>query len=254
MKFTSTFDDGAPVEFECEDNIVSRWVCDSILRGETYPNLPFLDDVRVVVDVGANCGATTVYLAHHHPDAVIHCFEPARLPRTHLEHNVGDMAQVHVHAFGLHNRDDHVDLHVGIGSGMSSVVHRPDTESQIERIQVRSAERWSREQGIDAIDILKVDVEGLEPQVLGSLSHLLPTVKACYLEYDSRQDRREIAALFAPTHELYVGMMFLDQGECIYLRKDIADQPEATAHLARILGDRAARQAARDQGASTAEA
>ena len=247
MRFASTFDDGAPVEFECEDNIVSRWVCESILRGETYPHLPFLGDVGVILDVGANCGATTVYLAHHHPDAAIHCFEPAPIPRARLEHNVAAMERVQVHPFGLHDHDATVDLHVGIGSGMSSVVHTDDPDARIERIEVRDAGRWSNDQGIDAIDILKVDVEGLETQVLASLAHLLPTVKVCYLEYDSRHDRRRIADLFAPTHDLYLGMMFLDQGECIYLRRDLADHPDAGARLDTIRRARAARDAARGQ-------
>ena len=26
------------------------------------------------------------------------------------------------------------------------------------------------------------------------------------------------------THELYTGMLFLDQGECVFLRKDLADR------------------------------
>ena len=59
-------------------------------------------------------------------------------------------------------------------------------------------------------------------------------VKACYLEYDSRQARRDIARLLDPTHELYTGSMFLDQGECLYLRTDLAALDAATEELRAI--------------------
>jgi hypothetical protein len=64
-----------------------------------------------------------------------------------------------------------------------------------------------------------------------SLAPLLPSVKVLYLEYDSRAARKTLADLIEPTHELYTGMEFLDQGECIYLRADLADLPEAHARL-----------------------
>jgi hypothetical protein len=80
-----------------------------------------------------------------------------------------------------------------------------------------------------------VDVEGCEVQVLEGLASLLPTVKVLYVEYDSRVARRAIDSLLAPTHELYLAMlMALDQGECMYVRKDLADHPQAVERLRAI--------------------
>ena len=70
----------ATIEFECVDSLISRWVNVPILEGKTYPYLPFVDDVRTILDAGANCGAATVHLARHYPDAEIHTFEPGSLP------------------------------------------------------------------------------------------------------------------------------------------------------------------------------
>ena len=58
MQITVALEGAEPLRFECADNPVSRRVCEDILRGRTYPFLPFVDDVQVVFDVGANCGAT----------------------------------------------------------------------------------------------------------------------------------------------------------------------------------------------------
>ena len=80
MQLTVTSDLGDEIDFECADTWVSKWVCEPILQGKTYPALPFVDDVQVVWDAGANCGATTVHLARHYPNAVVHAFEPATEP------------------------------------------------------------------------------------------------------------------------------------------------------------------------------
>jgi hypothetical protein len=48
MRLTVRGDDGEPIEFDCPDTIASRWTSTSILEGETYPYLPFVEDVQVV--------------------------------------------------------------------------------------------------------------------------------------------------------------------------------------------------------------
>ena len=67
--------------------------------------------------------------------------------------------------------------------------------------------------------------------MLEGLAALLPTVKVVFVEYDSRHARKALGRLLDATHELYVGNMFLDQGECTYLRADVAELDAATEHL-----------------------
>jgi hypothetical protein len=63
VKLSVPVDDGSSIEFECADTLISRWVSRAILEGDTYPRLLFLDDVRVVFDVGASCGSGAVVRA-----------------------------------------------------------------------------------------------------------------------------------------------------------------------------------------------
>ena len=222
-----------------------------ILAGKTYPYLPFVDDVQVVFDVGANCGATTVHFARHYPDAQVHSFEPgsdARVPRA-QRGALRERARAPDRALlgrpggaALQGRRRH-RIRFGVP---------PIGEPRRERARVAARRGpWAAEHGIDRIDILKVDVEGAEVEVVTSLADLLPTVKVLYVEYDSRQSRRDIEAMLDATHELYTGMLFLDQGECIYLRKDLADLDAATEFWTSIRlrwtgrGRRAARQLGR---------
>ena len=223
---------GAPIEFECADTITSRWVCNAILLGKTYPVMPFVDDVQVVFDVGANCGATTVYFARHYPDAEIHSFEPGREPRAFLERNAAAYTNVQVHPIGLYSSDRTMPLYKGDGDTvLGSVVKRGVNLDESEPVELRAGGAWAAEHGIGRIDVLKVDVELCEVDVIESLAALLPTVKVLYVEYGSRQIRRDIARLLDPTHELYAGVMYLDQGECVYLNRELVDLDAATAHL-----------------------
>ncbi len=236
MNVTVAGDDGTPIDFECTDTMVSRWITGEILAGKTYPYLPFVDDVQVVFDVGANCGATTVHLARHYPDAAVHSFEPGSEPRAILERNASAYPNVHVHPIGLHSADQVVPLYQGDGdTGMGSVFRRSVNLDESEPVQLRAGGTWAAERGIDRIDVLKVDTEGCEIHVLEGLVGLLGTVKALYVEYDSRQSLRDIDAMLHDTHELFMGLVFLDQGECIYIRKDLADLGGATERLRELV-------------------
>jgi FkbM family methyltransferase len=241
VRYKIPVDGGGTVEFECAPDVVSRWMHGDILAGKTYPYLPFVDDVRVVFDVGANCGSVSIHFARHYPDAEIHAFEPGTEQRGYLERNVAELANVHVHPIGLHSVDQEVPLYFGDGNtGLASITRRAVNLDASERVVLRAARAWAAEHGIERIDILKLDVEGCEPEVLSSLAPLLPTVKVLYLEYDSRGSRRAMADLLGATHELYRGLVFLDQGECIYLRKDLADHPAANQRLLELfVGDTA---------------
>ncbi len=236
MKVSLPLDDSGSVDFECVDNWVSKWVAEGILQGKTYPYLPFTHDIHTIFDIGANCGATSVYFAHHYPDATIHAFEPGSEQRHFLERNASTRPTINVHPIGLHDTDGDAELYMGDGdTGMSSVLRRSVNLDESETVQLRHGGRWAAEHGIDRIDILKVDVEGAEIPVLESFADYLPDVQVLYLEYDSRESRVRIEELVAGTHWLYLGhMLTLDQGEAVYISRELADLEAASEHITHL--------------------
>ena len=219
MKLIAREGYGPPIEFECFDNWLSRWTCEPILAGRTYPRLPGVDDVSTIVDIGANCGAASVYFARSYPEATIHAVEPASAPFELLARNTRGLANTQLHNLGLFSADRKATLYAGLhDAGTASIFERPGRNTEIsEEITLREARGWLREEGIDSIDVLKVDVEGCELEILENIRDILPTVKALYIEYDSVSARREIDHWLEPTHELVHGVMFLDHGEVIYV-------------------------------------
>lgn len=239
MIVEATASDGTTLSVACPETLASKWTCEAILGGRTYPDIPFAGEIATIVDVGANVGSATVFLAHHHPDARVHAVEPGAEARSFLEQNVAGLPNVTVHPVALADADATTRLfHVQGDIGQASLLDSSESIGS-EEVTVRAAGAWAAEHGIDRIDILKVDVEGYEMAVLESLGPLVSGAKVIYVEYDDRSARRRIEAMLAPTHELYLGTVFLDQGEVTYVRADlVADAEVARAHLRSVLADR----------------
>ncbi len=223
----------AAVEFDCFDNWLSQWVCREILAGHTYPKLPVPDDVRVVLDVGANCGAASVYFGWCYPEATVHAFEPAAAPYAFLEHNAALAPNIVTHNIGLHTHDQQVPLYAGAIDSVTGSVFPRDVKNvgASETVTLRSIAGWLDEHEISRIDVLKVDVEGCEVEVLEGLGERLRDVQVVYVEYDSAAARRRIDRVFEASHELCFGEMFLAQGEAIYVSNAIAHDDDAAKTL-----------------------
>jgi FkbM family methyltransferase len=206
----------------------------SILAGQTYPALPGVGEVRTIVDVGANCGATSVYFARCYPDATIHAIEPGAAAFELLSRNASAYPNIRAHNIGLYSADKTVRLYAGvIDAGLASIFRRAGKNSAVsEDVRLREAGSWLAEQGLESIDVLKVDAEGCEVEILEAARHVLPGVKVLYVEYDEAGARRQIDRLLEPTHELCRGTCFLDQGEMIYVARPLlSSEPAATKIL-----------------------
>ncbi|MCB0976181.1 MAG: FkbM family methyltransferase [Acidimicrobiales bacterium] len=241
MAITVETPDAETFEFRATSILNAAWTARPILDGLTYPALPFLRDVRTVLDVGANCGAASVYFAQQFPGATVHAVEPGSEQLECLRYNAAHFPGIVVHPIGLSSEDRTATLHLAEDSGQASVYRSDWHDGRTEEITLRNASAWLAEQGISSIDVLKVDAEMSELEVLSSFAGMLPEVSAIYLEFGSSEIRRGIDRLLDPTHDIILAEMTLDQGECVYLRRDLTRHPALRGRLLEIL---AARQAA----------
>jgi FkbM family methyltransferase len=208
--------------FECFDNCLSRVTCQTILDGKSYPRFPFVEDVSVVMDVGANVGAASVFFSLAYPDATIFSFEPAGLPYSLLERNTEALANVRINNFGFYSSDTELPLYRGkYETGMSSVAQSMSTRNESDVITLRSVRDWMSENSISVVDVLKVDTEGCEIPILEAMSDLLPKVKVIYLEYHNDDDRKAFDRILGETHLLAHGLMMAHLGEVAYVAKEV---------------------------------
>ncbi len=213
-------------------------IANDIFAGVTYPNVPFVSGVKTILDIGANVGAASFYLAMSYPDARVYAFEPGSDARSLLQKNVEPLRNVSVFPFGLYSREKTLSLFHGTNDSVeSSVCPTPRTTCEGEQIRLACAPQFLAEHGIESVDVMKIDTEGCEVPILESLSKYLPEVKVLYVEYHSERDRRLIDGLLAETHVLWRGQVtFAYRGEFCYLKRELVPD-ESQTHSCEILLD-----------------
>lgn len=143
----------------------------------------FLKDDITFVDVGANQGEYTLFVAKRLPRGNVLAFEPTSFFYDRLKYNVELNAMTNVRCFKLglsdhtgevpiYYNDDNPDNHEGLAS-LFSVAGNNETE----RISLATLDKVVRAEGISRIDFIKVDVEGSEWAVLRGAEQVLKKFK-----------------------------------------------------------------------------
>jgi len=142
-------------------------------------------EVLTVFDVGAAIGEAAVPMLKAFPRAQVYCFEP--LPDsfkklTERTKKFGD--RIHRLHFGLYNADAEQTFYVWDGHhDGSSVIKPPAIQKNHEiKIKTRTLDDVCKELGITHIDFMKIDVEGVEKEMLEGGRHMLPHVDNVFVE------------------------------------------------------------------------
>jgi len=149
---------------------------------------------RTVIDVGANVGQFAVACAKIFPGVAVHSFEPLPHCLKQLDSNVARLG-VRVYPVALGEHAGEVTIHVNSHSHSSSILslgdrHRqafPDArEIQTLRVPVSTLDRELESVSLENPVLLKLDVQGYEPQVLNGASETLKRVDYVLLEASFR--------------------------------------------------------------------
>lgn len=155
-------------------DLAYRLDCFEVFEMELFRNLVHQGDN--VMDVGANIGLYSVLAAQKAGSGEVHAFEPNPSCFSLLIRNLAQFgprsAQAHQIAVGANVGT--VDFHCAADSAYSGVVDtRRSPTSHIIKIPVSTVDSMMTEWGLARLDLLKVDVEGYEPEVLTGAKDLL---------------------------------------------------------------------------------
>ncbi len=140
------------------------WVCARLVRGGD-----------TVLDIGANLGLVTMVLSSLvGPDGRVHAFEPnprmVELLRQSIDR--AGSKNVTVHPVALGAAEDVLDLHVPVNhAGQGSL--RPNARGERVRVPVKPLASIPQLPFDRPIRLVKIDVEGYEPEVLRGAGPLL---------------------------------------------------------------------------------
>lgn len=171
-----------------------------IFQGKDYPVFPFPNySPHIIVDVGANVGATALYFHAAFPEAQIYCYEPSRLNFRYLKKNTESFNNIHAFPYGLYDRYSDLPIYFGKDQcAQDSIFQNNETTKNHDIAKLVKVSEEISERGIHYISILKIDTEGCEVLILKDLflgsENTLP-IDMIYIEYHSEEDRLEIDRL-----------------------------------------------------------
>jgi FkbM family methyltransferase len=196
-----------------------------IMSGRTYPiaMLPPGYRIEVIVDAGANVGASALWFLNTAPDARVVCFEPTAENHRCLAANLSSFPRAETYHWGLFSRERTAELFLGKSQCMqNSLVASVEVGGDSETIELRRASTEFDRLGLKHVSILKIDTEGCEVPIIEDLGDRLAGVDQIYVEYHSEEDRRAIDALLADRFSLaFSCAQFVHRGVALYLANDL---------------------------------
>lgn len=151
-----------------------------------------LVEPSVIMDAGANIGLASVLFASRYPQARIIAIEPEPGNYTMLEKNTSPYANITRVKAALWNKNDQINL-VDSGSGNwgfmtheanNTDAHSTDklTPATFSSVRALTISQVLREQGLNKIDILKLDIEGAEREVFDNADQWIDQVQSVIVE------------------------------------------------------------------------
>lgn len=181
------------------DGVVVREIfCENV-----YEVLPGdVKDTGVVIDIGANIGAFSVYAAGLSDKVKVYAFEPQATNYALLETNIdrNKMAK-QIQAFRMAVGDRNGSISMTDEGGGSSV----SGDGDIPMIELKDI--WGLVDKLEFVDVLKIDVEGYEGNIiLSAPKSTLNLIRFITLEYDNRSPHTvgQLVDKLSETHQVKV--------------------------------------------------
>lgn len=163
-------------------------VFDQIFVEREYRCIDHLENVRTIVDAGANVGFSSAYLLSRFPKARVTCLEPDGGNFRALRRNLAPWAHrvnlIHAALWSEPGRVSLRDETTGSGEEWGRQVE-PDDGGMVEALSMNEIIART-----GPIDLLKIDIEGAEKQVFAGDTAWLDQVRNIVIELHSDEDRR----------------------------------------------------------------
>lgn len=135
---------------------------------------------RSTIDVGAYVGFFALVAAHANSDGLVYAFEPLAEPYERLRRNVelNQLSNVRCIPSAVGNAEGkaefyHVPINMPCSSSLSFEFMRSAQELQSSWVPVTTLDAFVQEQGLNHIDLVKIDTESTEPDVIRGMAETI---------------------------------------------------------------------------------
>ena len=148
-------------------------------------------DITVIFDVGANVGDWSEIALTKFHNATIHCFELSESTYSTLQTKLGHEKRAVLNNIGLSDNTEIVEYKdQGPNSRKNTLLsdvnfHALDKPPTVKKAKLSTGSEYCKSGGLEHIDLLKIDVEGVEHLVLKGFVDLLEKgkIRAIQFEY-----------------------------------------------------------------------
>ena len=182
----------------------------------------------IFIDIGANIGLFSLYVAKQRPDVEILSFEPDTITRNCLNNSVTDNQFTNISIFSeaIGNHEGTHKLYKEISNdGGHTLVPNDSTSNLYEEIEVKRLRSILTEEQIQNIGCVKIDVEGAELEVVkGSLDILSEFTPFILIEVLNKNIGTDLCPLKYLTHHSTKPFVFRTPGsKMLYTYTEIED-------------------------------
>lgn len=201
----------------------------------------FLPEDPIIFEAGGHYGNDTVRFSKRWPLSQIYSFEPNPNAFQKLGEATLNLPNVHAYNVAVNNYNGFATLHICYGTngndpifeGASSLLEASDHmkihyKGPDVTVPCVVLDDWCEENGIDHIDFMWLDLEGLELRVLQSSPQILDTVKVIYTETNFQAFRvgmaqyRDLREFLEKNRFKLISHWYTDgyQGNAIFVKKE----------------------------------
>ncbi len=141
----------------------------------------------VIIDWGANVGVSVYFWVKKYPDAEIYAYEADPNIYKYLCENVSRFETGHIHLFNkaISNKDGQIYFHQE-GADAGRVVGEGE-----EAITVKCISANTILNSFDKVEMLKIDIEGMECEVIPAIKGQLEKIENIFVEYHSLKNKKQ---------------------------------------------------------------
>lgn len=141
-----------------------------------------VDNVKTIVDLGANIGLSALYFKQQYPNARVIAVEPEKKNFDLLVKNVSGLSDVYCLNNAIWNQATNLGIY-DIGLGEYGFVVNEQNDSKVGNVKALTMDEIIEKFQIKTIDVLKIDIEGSEKELFsGDCETWLPKVRSIVIE------------------------------------------------------------------------
>ena len=138
-----------------------------------------------IFDVGANNGQWAINILKLNTNIDLHCFEPSEKTFATLSKKFSAFPNVTINKIGLSNKSESIDFYENDAPDVTSLYKRFNSTNKCKiKVKLVKGDDYAAKKNIEAVDFLKIDIEGMEFEALQGLETCLRNNKIHFIQFE----------------------------------------------------------------------